>query len=313
MTRVSLRKRGLTLIEVLVVVSVIAILIGIAIPAVSAARSAMRRADCANNLRQIGLALHAYEAASGAFPTATSGPPSSRSFLVAVLPHLEHSSLYNAINFQVRLASVWEPNRTAMTTTLDVLLCPSDGADLAGWPSATNYAGNQGSGVQKYGFNGVFRGLEAVRIRDITDGTSQTAAVSEWVIGPQSPAIRDPLRSVFRTPTSLIEPDQLDLFAAACQAVDPIEAPVTVHPKGANWFFGEFGSCLYNHVLTPGEKSCLNQTAYQEGAWTSGSLHRAGVNLLFADGRVLFERSNVDPMVWRALASRNGGEVVNVP
>ncbi|WP_152049674.1 DUF1559 domain-containing protein [Tautonia marina] len=313
MARVIRRKKGVTLIEILVVIAVIALLAGLLIPAVSAARSAFRRAECANNLRQIGLALHAYEAVSGMFPTASSGPPSVRSFLVAILPQLEQSPLYDTINFQFDLAKHGGPNHTVQSIKLDVLTCPSDDSILTGWPSATNYAGNQGSGVQKYGENGVFRGLQAVRIRDISDGTSHTVAVSEWLIGPQSPEIRDPLRSVFQTPTRLIEPDQLDRFTESCRAVNPIETPVTIHPKGSNWFFGQLGYCLYNHVLTPGEKSCLNGTAYQQGAWTSGSFHGAGVNLLFADGRVQFLRSNVDLEVWRALASRNGREAVSVP
>ncbi|WP_169977763.1 DUF1559 family PulG-like putative transporter [Tautonia rosea] len=309
MTGRRFSRNGFTIVELIVAVSVIAILVGLLIPAVSMARSASHRIQCANQLRQIGLAMHTYEASYGVFPAATSGSPSARSFLVALLPHIDQKNLFNSINFSFDLMNIGPQNRTASSVRINVLHCPSDNVDRPGWPVATSYAGNQGGGVQKYGPNGVFPGLTAVRLRDISDGTSNTAAMSEWVIGPVSPALRDPLGSVFRTATEYSRPDELDLFTNLCRYIDLNSASVTTHPKGVNWLFGELGYSLYNHVLPPNEKSCLNGTAYQQGAWTASSRHRNGTNLLFADGRVEFYRNHVDQAVWRALASRNGGEL----
>jgi prepilin-type processing-associated H-X9-DG protein len=63
--------------------------------------------------------------------------------------------------------------------------------------------------------------------------------------------------------------------------------------------------------MTPNEKSCINGNAYQQGAWTASSFHPSGVQLLFADGRVQFVRDEIESNVWRALASRNGGETID--
>jgi prepilin-type N-terminal cleavage/methylation domain-containing protein/prepilin-type processing-associated H-X9-DG protein len=309
-----IRRRGLTLIEFLVVASLIGILLALAIPAVSAARASARRAGCASNLRQIGVALHAYESALGCLPTATGGTGGGyRSFLVAILPYVEQRPLYDAINFQMDLMhDDTLGNMTAKATAVSLYLCPADGLDRAGREAATNYAGCQGGGVQKYGYNGVFAVLQPVRLRDITDGASGTAAVSEWLTGPLGFSERDPLRSVFQTPEGYREPGQLDRFAESCRGVDVAAAAVHPRPKGVNWLFGDFGHSLYNHVLGPGEPSCLNGTGYQVGAWTAGGNHGPGVNVLFADGRVKFVGAGVDLAAWRASASRSGRELVGI-
>lgn len=303
---------GLTLIELLVVIAVIGILSALLIPAVLMARSAASRSTCANNLRQIGLALHSYESSERSFPTATSGYPSSRSFLVALLPHLEQRPLYDSINFEFDLARASPANRTSTSTTVEVFLCPSDTEGKGRVPTATNYVGNQGSGVQKYGYNGMFQVIMPVRMQEVTDGASHTAAVSEWAIGPRASGVRHPIRSVFRTSDHLIEPDELDQFAAACDQIDIATAPLYAAPKGMNWLFGDFGYSLYNHVLKPNKPTCINGTAHQQGAWTAGGFHNAGLNLLLADGNVRFVRDSVDLAVWRAVASRNGGELVTL-
>src|SRR5436190_16663007 len=94
------RRRGFTLIELLVVIAIIGVLIALLLPAVQAAREAARRAQCVNNLKQIGLAIHNYHDSRGALPGAYLVYPVTQfSALSMMLPHLEQANLFNALNF----------------------------------------------------------------------------------------------------------------------------------------------------------------------------------------------------------------------
>lgn len=307
------RNRGITLVEALTAAAILAVLLALIAPAVMMSRESMRRGQCANNLRQIGLGLHAYESVFIAFPNASGGMwAGGRSFLVALLPHMEQTSLFNSLNFRLGLDHFTDANATAFFTRLDVLVCPSDGMVRPNPISATNYAGNRGVGVQVHGYDGIFGVLDSVNVGDVTDGLSQTSAVVEWATGPAAPARRNSIRSVFITPVRLTQPHEFDQFAALCDHLDINQAGLHFPPKGVNWFYGEFGYSLYNHTLTPNRKSCVNQTAYQEGAWTAGSFHNSGANALFADGHAAFVRESISWPAWRALGSRNGKETVGV-
>jgi len=148
--KVAPRGRGFTLIELLVVIAITGVLVALLLPAVQAAREAARRSSCANNLKQIGLALHNYHAALGSFPVGflyPSGPvpPETSpqqyrwSALAQMTPYLELTSLYHALNFDLPLAHrpttgnspfwpFYPANATAMATHVATFLCPSDGA-----------------------------------------------------------------------------------------------------------------------------------------------------------------------------------------
>ena len=127
------KQRGFTLIELLVVIAIIAVLISLLLPAVQSAREAARRAQCINNLKQLGLAVANYESANGAYPAAYGAPPwngtwGSWSPQAMLLGYIEQTNIYNACNFKVIShegdAVSWM-NQTAVTTRIPSFLCPS--------------------------------------------------------------------------------------------------------------------------------------------------------------------------------------------
>src|SRR5690348_9079303 len=125
-------RRGFTLVELLVVIAIIGVLIGLLLPAVQAAREAARRMQCTNNLKQLGLALHNYEAVAGTLPPpyvqAGSGTTitwtNGWSAHGRVLPFMEQGALFNAINFTLRYST--PQNLTVSSMSIAVFLCPSE-------------------------------------------------------------------------------------------------------------------------------------------------------------------------------------------
>jgi prepilin-type N-terminal cleavage/methylation domain-containing protein/prepilin-type processing-associated H-X9-DG protein len=301
---------GFTLIEVLVVIVILGILMALLIPAVQSAREASRRSGCAAKLRQLGLAILNYESRFGSLPPGHGS--SGGSFLLAILPEVEQAGLYHALNHGTAGSLAAPPeNTTVFQTIIPLFLCPSNPGTH---PGRTNYAGNRGTGVQSSGYNGAFTvsGLPIVQTRDIRDGLSNTAMVSEWLTASVFPTPRDSRVVVLRTPIEATKPEDFESFARGCEGLDPKTAtPGAPESKGTNWLVGEFGFTLYNHTLIPGRNSCTNGSAFQQGAWTASGGHPLGVNLLFADGHVQFVKNQVAISVWRALGSRNGAEAVN--
>jgi prepilin-type N-terminal cleavage/methylation domain-containing protein/prepilin-type processing-associated H-X9-DG protein len=303
------RRDGLSLIEVIVVLAVIGILVALILPAIQGAREAARRAVCFNNLKQIGVAVQAYQAAFGCYPLANT--PTLYSVNVAILPFLEARAIYDSVNFTFDAFSPPAENETVSSLRFAIYLCPSDSFPGVSPLGGTSYVGNRGVGVQKFGYNGLFATSfqPPVRDADILDGTSQTACASEQVFGVA--AGNDPRRRVLRVEPSLPRPNQFDSFAVTCQSLVWRGGTDAWPDRGLNWLAGEFGYTLYNHTLTPNSHSCLNGTRVQEGAWTTGSFHDGNVHLLFADGHTRAVKDSIDLSIWRSLGSRNGREIID--
>lgn len=294
--------RGFTLMELLVVVFILAILIALLLPAVQSTREAARRAQCGNRLHQIGLAIHAYEAAANVLPPAFGG--NGFSILARILPAMDHVPLYNAINLDVPDST--PANGTVRSQSLSVFQCPSDpqGSQVAG---TTNFAANVGRGALRYGQDGTF--AASTGLRDITDGTSQTVAIAEWVISPAS-GRREPRATVFEIQAAM-RPEQFDRFVARCKDLNPATAPLELGQKGRDWLAGALMCTQYIHALPVNGHSCSNGGNLTYGAATAGSNHPGGAQVLFADGHLRFVKDSVSSDVWRALGSRSGGEVIS--
>jgi prepilin-type N-terminal cleavage/methylation domain-containing protein/prepilin-type processing-associated H-X9-DG protein len=225
-----MRRRGFTLIELLVVIAIIAVLIALLLPAVQAAREAARRAQCVNNLKQIGLALHNYHQVHNVFPMGCSsamwdavgdynvkqnfGP------LALMLPFMEKTQNYNAINFNwgcedSNTILCYLINSTGQISQINSFLCPSDpNAWVPDHNNTTNnnsyYAcvgttmtwgliGNQApwTNLSVTSLNmpstGLFTWQASYGIQSCTDGTSNTIAFSEAAVGTQTQQVKQRL------------------------------------------------------------------------------------------------------------------------
>jgi prepilin-type N-terminal cleavage/methylation domain-containing protein/prepilin-type processing-associated H-X9-DG protein len=202
-------RRGFTLIELLVVIAIIAVLIALLLPAVQAAREAARRAQCVNNLKQIGLGLHNYHQTNNGFPMGGTMSPRGFNYTIPyddwavwsaqalMLPFMEQTPLYNAANFSYGPEGGGDLadriNSTVYNTNLNIYLCPSDG--MAGKFCNNSYMACYGTTTKMpeaypngawgndVGSSGLFAVWTSYGIADCIDGTSNTIAYSEAMAG----------------------------------------------------------------------------------------------------------------------------------
>ncbi len=293
-----------TLIEVLVVLAVIGILVALLLPAVQAAREAARRTQCTNNLKQYGIGIHNYAATNTLLPLGYDDKL-FYSIHVALLPYMDQPALFNSINFSVSsMQGENDINTTAYQVSLSTLNCPSDPLPQRGM---TNYAGCIGDGVASLGNLGLFN-FRPTGFRDVRDGLSTTAAMSEFLVGREDQAER--LRTTYIPADSTVHDN--DSFAARCASLDGM-APNLGMIKGRIWYFGSTDHTLYNHFLSINKPSCRNTPppGGANAAITSTSNHPNGAICLFVDGHARFVRDSVGDVVWRALGTAAGGELVS--
>ncbi len=305
-----MRRRAFTLIELLVVIAVIAVLIALLLPAVQAAREAARRAQCSNNLKQIGLGLHNYHESIGAFPPGwiSSPDPSTGDnagpgwgWAALLLPRIEQSATYNAINFSLPIEA--PANSTARLTQLKSFMCPSDATfqptftvvddstsnTALGSPicdvASSDYVGSFGKGdvsaiPGRDSGEGLFFRNRSVQIAEILDGTSHTLAVGEK--------------------------SQNLARATWAGAVTHAAVPIT-ELQGEYGLSPEGGDALV--VSHSGElDGPCSKPAHADQFW---SRHPGGAMFAFADGSVRFVKEKRPLSLFQAMATRAGGEVIS--
>ena len=305
------------------------------------AREAGRRAQCVNNLKQIGIAIHNYESTFKVLPFGKGdGYPGAPAYArwstnSQLLMFIEQGNLYNSINFNNPpetpgmagavpfMPAYQNPDRcnaTASRTQVATYLCPSDGPTLSDWAGGNNYLGNQQTwscdlgDTQKSDLDptavvqGVFYFRSAVRLADVTDGLSNTAFFSEKLRGQD---MADPRRSMLTMAVATSLADAVQKCAAL-----PLTALPLTNRQGMSWVMGEMCCTNYNHVTTPNGRTCASigftgTMANMAMQVPPSSLHPGGVNLLAGDGSVRFVKDTTDLTTWRAIGTRNGGEVIS--
>lgn len=318
------RSAGFTLVELLVVIAIIGILVGLLLPAVQAAREAARRMSCQNNLKQLGLALHNHESVRKQLPPLgdyqSHGNAVYWSMQTRLLPYAEQTNLQNLIDYarpisqQPQVAKVRVP----------FLMCPSeindrerpDGPTFVHYP--LNYAGNAGEWLimqppQGKG-SGVFAVNQGLRLSSITDGTSNTLGMSE--VKAFTPYLRDGGNPAATAVVPL--PSEVAAFGGEFKIdsghTEWVDA--RVHQTGFTTTFSPNQMVPYQ---VNGITYSIDFNSMREGrnamlptyaVVTSRSYHSGGVNSLLMDGSVRFVAQTIDQSIWRALGTRDSGEVV---
>jgi prepilin-type N-terminal cleavage/methylation domain-containing protein/prepilin-type processing-associated H-X9-DG protein len=289
------QRGAFTLIELLVVIAIIAVLIALLLPAVQAAREAARRAQCVNNLKQLGLAAANYGDTNGAIPpTASASNLTNFSMKVRLLSFLEQQALFNSVNWSDKFDN--GENLTVSVTSVNAFNCPSDGNNPGvnngpkqNFPppngplvaeGQTNYGNNTGTNPTLNGgkFDGPAYAIEnpslgpPVTLAGVTDGTSNTAMFSEWVKGKGTGVngavgaagiSGDGLNMTYGYPGNWNDPSVT--FSGTLQnTLQTISAKCQASTtrywdlKGYGWAQENMGvGGGYSHVIPPNKKSCL--------------------------------------------------------
>jgi prepilin-type N-terminal cleavage/methylation domain-containing protein/prepilin-type processing-associated H-X9-DG protein len=316
-------RSGFTLIELLVVIAIIGVLIALLLPAVQAAREAARRAQCVNNLKQLGIALHNYHDTIGSLPLGRTIPQQhSYSVQARLLPFMEQNVLQNSLNFD--LGWSFPDNLTAYRASISSFLCPSDPRTIPAslnW-GGTNYRANEGTSVAMwYGPsdptgvnngltvipNGLFFSDEMIKLASISDGSSNTAAFSEHLLGDFSNSVATEKADTFWPQTYPATPEEAFQLCRNFNWQDLSFQRVS--NVGAPWVYGYHSTSSYWHSGPPNTKSCMYPPSRIMTVATSQ--HPGGVNVCMADGSVKFVKDSVSRDTWRAIGTRASGEVVS--
>ena len=291
---------GVTMIEIMVVISIIAVMAAFLLPAIQQMRESSRKMDCSSRLRQIGIAVHNYHSVFDGIPISISTNGKS----------------------PLRCLDGFLSGAGALSTQSGgvMMQCPSDRST----PYGESYAINAGTVVSVDSFRVSMNGCWAVdgdpvRFSALTDGLSNTAMFAEWLRGnhdwfpgwltPLPPPNRSEVRRlIVAVVMPLGSPMTMPAAMSQCAITDPKVAPVFSTSRG----YGSGGMAeetAYFHELPPNANSCfIAPPILGIGVNCPSSFHRDGANVLFADGSVHYTSSQVDNRIWKALGTRAGNE-----
>jgi prepilin-type N-terminal cleavage/methylation domain-containing protein/prepilin-type processing-associated H-X9-DG protein len=332
-----MKRRGFTLIELLVVIAIIAVLIALLLPAVQAAREAARRAQCVNNLKQLGLALHNYHSVNNCFPSSrpaddpVNNDSNAMSMWVALLGQLEQQPLFNAWNFSITwndpsvsgvyaFSCIPAVNTTVASTKLNVFLCPTDTTQQ---PFATTATSTRND------------------IPHVAGLALSSYAPCAGVLGP--PSTGSDAIAAFGVAYSVPDvkhlnegfadygiPKKMKSFADGTS--NTIAVGETTYDNDGSWYGKQINNCGGNNSMfnawtislrhasnfreTKNPLNTLPGFGYSAGGLCGtngafGSQHSGGGNFLFADGSVRFIKSTISMPIYWAISTRSDGETVS--
>ncbi len=317
---------GFTLVELLVVIAIIGVLVALLLPAVQAAREAARRSSCSNNLKQLSLALLNYHDTLRSYPAQmylpVDEPATNWSIQARLLPFIEEQSLEGLIDWKVSYRDQPEVTKTRV----GVYLCPSEvedrhrpDGDLTHYP--LNYGVNLGSWFvfdpnTQEGGDGLVFPNSRTRIRNVVDGTSKTLAFAE--VKAFNPYLRDGVNpsasdvAIPATPPDVVAyGGDFKTNSGHTEWVDgrAHQTGFTVtFPPNTQFVYQNNGRAYDVDFNSSREGKTIDQITY--AVVTSRSYHPGGVQVSMADGSTRFVVDSIEPMVWRALGTRDGGEIV---